>query len=698
MLERETTVGLALIFLVDIACGNGEGSGVRDAVDAGFGADPSRSAGPSVDGVVPPVDAGRDTGPREQPDASPDAVEEMDAQSDADGEQDAGDAGDAETPDTRAAECGDGVQDPGEDCDDGDSDDTDGCTAACEYTCTADNADSKCDDSNPCTLQQCDADHTCLNPGDNSADGDPCTHGDVDGYCKEGICTAPVCGDGDPEPGEQCDRGEQNGSEGSGCTSECSFECDADSDCYIDDNPCGGQFCEVVADGAGKTCAQGAPLSEGDLCRLGPPRWICNAVGDCARSICGDLIVDTGASEECDDGNSDQADGCTNLCRFTCTESDAQSDCDDGDPCTAQQCDEFHVCRNPPDSDANSDACMVDALPGYCYEGVCIPFCGDGVIHADRGEQCDDGNLTNLDVCSALCEVEIVHRLTRMDLLGEAAPDWCTYYNNAHSGNAIGDAFLLGPVMDQINASVRDALDNGDANALLQILGMSDPSAQTADPEIDFGVYIGQPDGDWANTPDKLDFPFRVRSEDVDSDRMPTTVMPAQIAVNGLSEARTTSPTSIVLQFPLGELGFYNTMFRTSVDNPPPPSQIAPPPPTHASVLVPETLGGDGEASPTGTLCGAISTESLAAIPLTTSFTDLCTAPSYVPCGPDQIPGVDCDSLLDLIQGGCWFTIVPLVVATDPDVDHSGDGTNDAYSAVMGISAKRAKITGVAPP
>ena len=32
------------------------------------------------------------------------------------------------------------------------------------------------------------------------------------------------------------------------------------------------------------------------------------------------------------------------------------------------------------------------------------PRCGDGILQADQGEQCDDGNLVNGDGCSATCK------------------------------------------------------------------------------------------------------------------------------------------------------------------------------------------------------------------------------------------------------------------------------------------------------
>jgi cysteine-rich repeat protein len=34
------------------------------------------------------------------------------------------------------------------------------------------------------------------------------------------------------------------------------------------------------------------------------------------------------------------------------------------------------------------------------------PYCGDGILQSSSGEQCDDGNNTNGDFCSAICKIE----------------------------------------------------------------------------------------------------------------------------------------------------------------------------------------------------------------------------------------------------------------------------------------------------
>src|SRR5690606_2340050 len=57
-----------------------------------------------------------------------------------------------------------------------------------------------------------------------------------------------------------------------------------------------------------------------------------------------------------------------------------------------EQCDD----GNTDDSDGCSAACQIEAAL----------TCGDAVLHLDNGEQCDDGNQEDGDGCSATCQLE----------------------------------------------------------------------------------------------------------------------------------------------------------------------------------------------------------------------------------------------------------------------------------------------------
>jgi CSLREA domain-containing protein len=105
-------------------------------------------------------------------------------------------------------------------------------------------------------------------------------------------------------------------------------------------------------------------------------------IGSLEFNRCGDGTVQEETGEECDDGNSDNADACTNDCRG--------ASCGDGFVQAGEECD---------DGDSNSDTAA-----GACRTDCSNPSCGDGVT--DGGEGCDDGNAADGDGCSADCETE----------------------------------------------------------------------------------------------------------------------------------------------------------------------------------------------------------------------------------------------------------------------------------------------------
>ena len=130
-----------------------------------------------------------------------------------------------------------------------------------------------------------------------------------------------------------------------------------------------------------------------------------------------DGVVDEG--EECDDGNPDPADGCTNLCRIArCGDGVLRIDlgpgeegfeaCEVGSEGCSLRC-SFSRCgdgvRDPNEGcdDGNTeddDACLIDCLKAVC---------GDGIVRrdlqpGDEGyETCDDANDDQEDGCTTLC-------------------------------------------------------------------------------------------------------------------------------------------------------------------------------------------------------------------------------------------------------------------------------------------------------
>jgi uncharacterized protein (TIGR03382 family) len=251
--------------------------------------------------------------------------------------------------------CGDGTADvPHEECDDGNTDNTDACVAGCQLAVCGDGhvqaGVEECDDGN--TVDNDDCTNLCTLPvcGDGVVQaGEECDDGNtVDNDDCTNLCTLPVCGDGVVQAGEECDDG--NTDDTDGCLSDCTL------------STCGDGVVQT-----GEACDDGN-ASNNDAC-----------LNNCQLASCGDGYVHVGV-EECDDGNGSNNDDCLNTCVLaTCGDGYVQAgveECDDG---------------NNVDGDGCSSTCAPDS----------ISVCGDGVVQA--GEECDDGNDDDRDSCLSNC-------------------------------------------------------------------------------------------------------------------------------------------------------------------------------------------------------------------------------------------------------------------------------------------------------
>jgi cysteine-rich repeat protein len=528
-----------------------------------------------------------------------------------------------------------------EQCDDGNDVDGDGCTSACTFTCTS---DDDCDDAGPCTADSCSASHTCVSTPDESADGTACSTAAGDGACGGGVCIVGTCGDGELDPGEQCDAGADN-SAAAGCQPDCTLGCQEDGDCD-DERPCNGtETCVAVADG--QTCAAGEPLADETLCAAG----YCSG-GRCVAAVCGNGTVEP--TETCE----------------------------------------------PPDA-------------GTCNAACQTVICGDGVLVAPD-EQCDDGDLDNLDGCDASCRYELVMRWTNAAVLKGPAQPFCV-----HPGNAFGAA-LSQEAINQFNVNLNTGIDLGSTNNFFSFIGLDDPSGGD-DSSLSLGVLNGvlDPSHGGTFTAGALDWWFLAAPTDIDASFLPKHVV---LGGNVTNKSFVAGPTDVALYV---RIGTYHNYFElrdmkvkgvleepAGVSKPaPPPSQLDP------SLVTFESMRADG---PDEGFCGAVTVESLNGIPVPEQFTvgtaaclDNCSnSKAYTYCGQGQPVGPGCNSFLDLLVGGCRQTAVcfPGSVPTQPDVGSNGNPaqtlvpdpiTNkidppvptDGYSSAFVIEANRAHLT-----
>ena len=234
--------------------------------------------------------------------------------------------------------------------------------------------------------------------------------------CNTGPCIS-LCGDGiRADGGEDCDDGNTNN--GDGCDSLCRIELGWECLPYVTTEPCGIDQCsETCGDGyvVGKESCDDSNLRSGDGCSE-----------VCAFECCFERLLRPGGStfttrmttrcgdgcwagsEECDDGNSDDGDGCSSACKvergWICLNSNCGKDhcapkCSDGRLGANESCDDGN--------DRNHDGCSQDCHvePGFHAMGIIVASaCGDGVWTGS--EMCDDGNDRDNDGCSGSCVIE----------------------------------------------------------------------------------------------------------------------------------------------------------------------------------------------------------------------------------------------------------------------------------------------------
>jgi cysteine-rich repeat protein len=258
------------------------------------------------------------------------------------------------------------------------------------------------------------------------------------------------CGNGEIEAPEQCD--DLNVTSGDGCSASCEIEkcrtCSGEPSVCVplpDGTSCdSGAFCFV-----GTQC--GAGVCQGGSSRQCASGEICSESND-ECTLCGNGVIDAG--EECEDGNTSNADCCSSTCRFeqecsVCDAAQSGSSILTGEnrllgSCGGQGTAERIVRFRPPAS--GTWTLEIEAASGsfYVLEQECeidaeiactttnrldldllrdrdyfvvidgldasqalqlrLEQCGDGDA-SDFGEQCDDGNVVSSDCCDSLCQL-----------------------------------------------------------------------------------------------------------------------------------------------------------------------------------------------------------------------------------------------------------------------------------------------------
>ena len=250
--------------------------------------------------------------------------------------------------------CGNGIVEPGENCDDKNARDDDYCGNDCLTV------NGACGDGTVQKYELCD--------DGNTDDGDYCS--------ADCLSITGACGDETVQTGETCDDGDDNGKYG---------------------------FCSLQCDGLGLGCGDGVLQGNRERCDDGNNDDGDYCSPDCQTIIgaCGDNIIQP-TLEICDDGNHLDGDYCSADCQTqdgSCGDGVKQSweECEDGntttESCTYGETTACTICNG---------ICLF--IPGQ------ITYCGDGVRDISNFEMCDDGDENgNYGKCNSDCTGSAAH-------------------------------------------------------------------------------------------------------------------------------------------------------------------------------------------------------------------------------------------------------------------------------------------------
>jgi cysteine-rich repeat protein len=286
--------------------------------------------------------------------------------------------------------------------------------------------------------------------------------------------------------------------------------------------------------------------------------------------------------------------------------------------------------------------------------------CGDYLREAP--EQCDDGNLLNLDGCDANCRFEQSMRITDLRLQRTVAPSSCP-------ATKFGSAFTSG-TQDLVNGGLGGSIAGGAISIVFRIGGLDDLSGNS-DPAVSVGVLSGRVVGHmgaYDGTNDR-DWWHAIDANVIDAQRQPLFVLPGSITSRVLNAGPGTANLNLVIAGTPTTLKMSSMTVKmtNSTTTTAPAVSLTGDPPGHLALehldpaltsYVSASVPGTPVLPPTGVLCGNIGTQSLAQTVI-----------------PSFLRGVACNnffdasnSFLDAIVAGCGTSIN----ATQPDTEDPG--------------------------
>lgn len=369
--------------------------------------------------------------------------------------------------------------------------------ATCDPACDA-NACETCVDGT-CTL-------SC-------AEGEVC---DGAGNCVEPTPCDPEC---DAMACEECVDGE--------CASTCEagFTCDGEGTCVEDTVPCDPECdanaCEECVGGVCETTCE-----EGE---------VCDGAGACITDLCADATCDTDGCETCDPATGD----CVAAC-----DADACEECDGAGMCVTS-CDTAN-CETCDGAGGCVAACDADLCQQCDGAGGCETTCAAGEV-CDGAGTCTAG----CDDEDGFCPGAIINELAIAgsdccyDYDGDEIPD------NGIAGLLDSMGPMIGISLEDLNATVAEALAAGDIIVLFEFIGVDDV---TTDAYVDANFYLGADADDPVDATDNFsgDEEFYVMDETLDEDGNPLITFAGGAITGGMLAA---GPAQFIIPVQIAEYG-----------------------------------------------------------------------------------------------------------------------------------------------
>lgn len=234
--------------------------------------------------------------------------------------------------------------------------------------------------------QSCNELGQCVEFGEDCDDGNDDNADGCSSIClTEGVaaCTSTVtvncCGNGSREGREECD--DENNQNSDGCSAVCLNEGSVAVSTVIPGVQCGSGSVIQSEENGGEECDQSGNVAGGDGCSA-----VCLNEGSVPEgdvyAVCGNGTLEAG--EDCDDGDAEGGDLCSPSClwegRSACTSLVTTNCCGNGTSEYGEGCDD----GNTQSEDGCSASCVLEGS-SIAYETISI--CGDGVI--GEGEACE---------------------------------------------------------------------------------------------------------------------------------------------------------------------------------------------------------------------------------------------------------------------------------------------------------------------